>query len=96
MDSDELPEVVSSADAGLLVRSNTEPALFAEIRDRHAPSVFRYVSSRLGSDTADDVLSVTFRTTFTRRAAYKPESGRVMRRSIGTCPLSWRTQGPTY
>lgn len=48
------------------------PEVFAQIFDRHAEAVHRFLSRRVG-DLADDLLSETFLTAFRRRGDYRPE-----------------------
>jgi RNA polymerase sigma factor (sigma-70 family) len=43
---------------------------FAELFDRHAVRVYRYLVRRIGVTTADDLLAQTFLVAFERRAAY--------------------------
>jgi RNA polymerase sigma-70 factor (ECF subfamily) len=50
----------------------TEPEHFAQIFDRHADAIHRYLSRRVG-DSADDLLSETFLIAFRRRGDYRPE-----------------------
>ena len=59
-----------SPDNDLIERSARDPAVFATLYDRHAPSVFRYAAQRLGDHAADDVMSETFLVAFERRSAY--------------------------
>lgn len=59
-----------SPDNEVIQRSVSEPAVFAMLYDRHAPSVFRYAAQRLGDHAADDVMSETFLVAFERRSAY--------------------------
>ncbi|WP_104081023.1 RNA polymerase sigma factor [Cryobacterium sp. Y11] len=59
-----------SPDNDVIERSACEPAVFATLYDRHAPSVFRYAAQRLGDHAADDVMSETFLVAFERRSAY--------------------------
>ena len=59
-----------SPDNEVIERSVSEPAKFAMLYDRHAPSVFRYAAQRLGDHAADDVMSETFLVAFERRSAY--------------------------
>jgi RNA polymerase sigma-70 factor (ECF subfamily) len=58
------------ADAALIERSITEPGCFAELFDRHAPAIYRYVARRLGPDAADDLSSEVFLIAFQRRDSY--------------------------
>ncbi|GGO26101.1 DNA-directed RNA polymerase sigma-70 factor [Microbispora rosea subsp. aerata] len=59
-------------DAALIRRSEREPEVFADLFDRHAPALRRYVARRLGPSLADDVVSDTFLTAFRRRHRYDP------------------------
>jgi RNA polymerase sigma-70 factor (ECF subfamily) len=47
-----------------------EPETFAELYDRHAAPIHRYVSRRLGDAMADDVVADTFLAAFRRRQSY--------------------------
>ncbi|WNV75709.1 RNA polymerase sigma factor [Geodermatophilus sp. DSM 44513] len=60
------------SDAELVARSVTEPESFAELFDRHAAEVHRYLGRRAG-ERADDLLSETFLIAFRRRTDYRPE-----------------------
>lgn len=51
-------------------RSVQVPELFAELFDRHAAALRRYVARRLGESLADDVVSDAFLTAFRRRRHY--------------------------
>lgn len=57
-------------DALLVLRSRDSPEAFAELYDRHAASLHRYVTRRLGADLADDVVGETFLIAFRRRGGY--------------------------
>jgi RNA polymerase sigma-70 factor (ECF subfamily) len=59
-------------DSDIIVRSRTEPEVFAEIFDRHAVVLHQYVTRRLGVDTADDVVAETFLAAFRRRDKFDP------------------------
>ncbi|MEV4491443.1 sigma-70 family RNA polymerase sigma factor [Micromonospora coxensis] len=59
-------------DEALLAASLGEPELFAQIFDRHAGALHRYLSRRVG-DLADDLLSEAFLVAFRRRCDYRPE-----------------------
>lgn len=48
------------------------PEVFAEIFDRHAPAIHRYLSRRVGH-LADDLLSETFLTAFRKRGDYRAD-----------------------
>lgn len=57
-------------DAELIARSTAEPEQFAQLYDRHAPELHRYVVRRLGDGLADDIVGETFLIAFRRRADY--------------------------
>jgi RNA polymerase sigma factor (sigma-70 family) len=57
-------------DAALIEWSWQEPETFAELYDRHAAPIHRYVSRRLGDAVADDVVADTFLAAFRRRHGY--------------------------
>ena len=57
-------------DAALIEWSWQEPETFAELYDRHAAPIYRYVSRRLGDAMADDVVADTFLAAFRRRQGY--------------------------
>jgi RNA polymerase sigma factor (sigma-70 family) len=60
-------------DSELVARSRTEPALFAEIFERHHAELYRYLRHRAGPALAADLAAETFVTAFARRAAFRPE-----------------------
>ena len=62
-----------STDNELIARSLFDPAVFAELYDRHARAVYRYAAQRVGDHPADDVMSETFLVAFERRDAYDRE-----------------------
>ncbi|WP_346433496.1 RNA polymerase sigma factor [Nonomuraea composti] len=66
--TDEVPG--GPADSELIRRSEQVPELFAELFDRHAAALRRYVARRLGDSLADDVVSDAFLTAFRRRRHY--------------------------
>ncbi|MEO3793052.1 RNA polymerase sigma factor [Nonomuraea sp. B10E15] len=57
-------------DAELIRRSERTPEAFADLFDRHAPALRRYVARRLGPSLADDIVSDAFLTAFRRRHRY--------------------------
>ncbi|TQS21825.1 RNA polymerase sigma factor [Microbispora sp. KK1-11] len=61
---------VDAADTTLIQRSLGEPEVFAVLFDRHAPSLHRYATRRLGPDHAEDVVSETFLAAFQSRHRY--------------------------
>lgn len=60
-------------DAQLVARSLEAPHAFAELFRRHERVVYRYVASRLGPDTADDVVADTFLAAFRQRRRFDPQ-----------------------
>jgi RNA polymerase sigma factor (sigma-70 family) len=58
------------ADSALIQQSLSEPERFAEVFDRHAPTVHRYVARRMGTALADDLTAETFLVAFRQRARY--------------------------
>lgn len=73
---DESPSAVPllgpRTDYDLMRTSLHQPEVFAEIFDRHAPVIHRYLSRRVG-DLADDLLSETFLTAFRKRGDYRAD-----------------------
>lgn len=61
-------------DALLIERSWRTPEVFAEVFDRHVGRVHRYLTRRVGSAEADDLVSATFLTAFEQRGRF--DSGR--------------------
>ena len=64
-------------DAVVIERSLREPEAFAELFDRHADAIHRYLARRLGRDVAEDLLAETFAVAFARRRRYdlqRPEA----------------------
>ncbi len=57
-------------DATVIEQSWQEPEAFAELYDRHAGPILRYVTRRLGETAADDVVAETFLAAFRRRHRY--------------------------
>jgi RNA polymerase sigma-70 factor (ECF subfamily) len=65
-------------DATLITQSLQAPERFGALFDRHAASIYRYVTRRLGPDAADDIVAETFLTAFRRRDHYDtahPDAG---------------------
>lgn len=58
------------SDAELIGRSGQEPEAFAELYDRHASAMQRFVARRLGPQIAEDVVAETFLAAFRRRDTY--------------------------
>jgi RNA polymerase sigma-70 factor (ECF subfamily) len=59
-----------STDSEIIQRSLGQPRAFAELFDRHAGTLGRYVARRLGPDAGEDVLSETFLVAFSRRSSF--------------------------
>jgi RNA polymerase sigma-70 factor (ECF subfamily) len=59
-----------STDSEIVQRSLDRPEAFAELFDRHAPSVNAFAAYRVGRQIAEDVLSETFLTAFRRRGDF--------------------------
>lgn len=57
-------------DAAVIEQSWHEPEKFAQVYDRHAAVIHRYVSRRLGDEMADDVVAETFLAAFRWRQRY--------------------------
>jgi RNA polymerase sigma factor (sigma-70 family) len=57
-------------DASVIGRSRREPEAFAELFRRYGPDIKRYVTRRLGTEAAEDVVAETFLTAFRQRAGY--------------------------
>ncbi|MFF3313607.1 RNA polymerase sigma factor [Streptomyces sp. NPDC002952] len=64
-------------DAAVVLESRDEPERFAELYDRYAPDIHRYVARRLGDWLADDVTAETFLVAFRRRHRFDPARGSV-------------------
>jgi RNA polymerase sigma-70 factor (ECF subfamily) len=72
------PTRLHANDAALIEQSWHEPEAFAGLYDRHAAHLHRYVTRRLGSQAADDVVGDTFLCAFRRRRRYdlsRPDAG---------------------
>lgn len=57
-------------DAELIGTSRHRPDVFAQLYDRHAADIHRYVARRLGDGYADDITAETFLTAFRQRHRY--------------------------
>jgi RNA polymerase sigma factor (sigma-70 family) len=64
------PPRVSACDAELIERSHGDPEAFAALFDRYSAMLYRYVSRRLGPETAEDVVGETFLVAFSKRHRY--------------------------
>lgn len=63
-------EVDATDDATLIKASRREPDRFAEIFERHAEEIYRYIARRLGPDSGNDLMSETFLRAFRQREKY--------------------------
>ena len=61
-----------TSDSEIVRRSWDHPAIFAEVYDRHASTVYRYAARRVGTEAADDIMGETFLVAFERRTRYDP------------------------
>lgn len=61
-------------DGELIAGSVADPAMFADIFDRHYGELYRYLRRQVGADLAADLAAETFVTAFARRSAYRPQS----------------------
>lgn len=59
-----------AADAAVIARSVDEPAVFAELFERHFSLVYRFLSLRAGQQSTGDLAAETFVIAFHRRADY--------------------------
>ncbi|ARC57809.1 ECF RNA polymerase sigma factor SigE [Frondihabitans sp. 762G35] len=59
-----------STDRDVIRRSRENPAVFAELYDRHAKAIHRFVARRLTTQVADDLVSETFLVAFERRRTF--------------------------
>jgi len=56
-------------DAEVIAASGVDPAAFAEIYDRHAGAIVRFLVRRVGGD-GEELLGDVFRIAFERRGAF--------------------------
>lgn len=61
-----------SSDAELFRASVRRPELLAEIFDRHAPDLLRYLARRIGPHDAEDLLGDLFVVALERRSSFDP------------------------
>lgn len=70
LNRDDRPIPIVSTDNEIIERSRDSPGAFAEIYDRHARTVHRYVARRSNAGVADDVMSETFLVAFEHRTDF--------------------------
>lgn len=58
-------------DAAIIGLSVSDPEQFAVLFRRHAPAIQRYVTRRIGRESADDVVAETFLIAFRQRASFR-------------------------
>lgn len=61
-------------DGALIAGSVANPAMFADIFDRHHGELYRYLRRQVGADLAADLAADTFVTAFARRGSYRMQS----------------------
>lgn len=61
-------------DGEVIAGSVAEPAMFAEIFDRHHSDLYRYLRRQVPADVAADLAADTFVTAFARRASFRAHS----------------------
>ncbi|GAA1012003.1 DNA-directed RNA polymerase sigma-70 factor [Acrocarpospora pleiomorpha] len=66
-----------AGDAEVVRRSLAESERFSVIFDAYFAEIHRYVTQRLGPDSAEDVVAETFLTAFRKRARYDPSRASV-------------------
>ncbi|MBU2662427.1 RNA polymerase sigma factor [Actinoplanes bogorensis] len=65
-----MPTRAVLTDGELIGMSGTQPESFGAVFDRHATTIHRYLSRRVGGTLADDLTAETFLTAFQNRFAY--------------------------
>jgi RNA polymerase sigma factor (sigma-70 family) len=66
------PVAAMVTDAEIITASVEQAERFAELFDRHAGRIHRYVARRLGPDAAGDLVGETFLVAFAKRHRYDP------------------------
>lgn len=61
-------------DAEIIADTRGQPGAFTELYRRHSVPVFRYIASRLGRESAEDLSSETFLVAFERRSSFRPDA----------------------
>jgi RNA polymerase sigma factor (sigma-70 family) len=70
----EAADTEPGSDAEVMARARTEPRWFAVVFDRHFLTIHRYLSRRVGSESADDLAGEVFRVAFEGRDSFDPVS----------------------
>ena len=70
-DAPDSPDSPAEDDATAIRASVADPERFSVLVRRHAPAIQRYVTRRIGSDQADDVVAETVLAAFRQRAGYR-------------------------
>lgn len=68
-----VPPTARECDAALIESSLADPEAFAALFDRYSAMLYRYVSRRLGPESAEDVVGETFLVAFSKRNRYDLE-----------------------
>ncbi|WP_141581602.1 RNA polymerase sigma factor [Actinomadura sp. WMMA1423] len=68
-----VPPTARECDAALIESSLADPEAFAALFDRYSAMIYRYVSRRLGPESAEDVVGETFLVAFSKRHRYDLE-----------------------
>ncbi|MET4061958.1 RNA polymerase sigma factor (sigma-70 family) [Arthrobacter sp. UYP6] len=63
-----------NTDKEIVELSRSDPAIFGELYDRHAPDIYRYAARRAGDFAAEDVMAETFLIAFERRASFSGQA----------------------
>ena len=67
-----LDQDARTGDAALFAASARRPELLADVFDRHAPELLRYLTRRVGPHDAEDLLGDLFVVALERRASFDP------------------------
>jgi RNA polymerase sigma-70 factor, ECF subfamily len=76
--NEDLPQSVPASasaddDAAAIRASVSDPERFGVLVRRHAPAIQRYVTRRIGRESAEDVVAETFLAAFRQRAGYRDD-----------------------
>jgi RNA polymerase sigma factor (sigma-70 family) len=70
---DAAAEDAAADDAAVMAQSIEDPECFAVLFRRHAAPILRYVTRRIGSGAAEDVVAETFLVAFRQRGGYRSD-----------------------